>query len=137
MKSKIEDLAAEHSIWTSRKKGGLETVTEEQFQGLPPVIQRVVRTIPRSGRKAFVAGAHSGHVFGMPDEEGKALMQWLTDFATQPQFVYSHKWRTGDLVIWDNRAVLHRATPFEDVAYKRDMRRTTIDEFKPTWADIG
>lgn len=136
-KAKIDDLAAEHSIWTSREKGGLESVTEEQFQGLPPVIQRVVHTIPRSGRKAFAVGAHSGHVFGMPDEDGKALMQWLTDFATQPRFVYSHQWRQGDLVIWDNRAVMHRATPFEDVEYKRDMRRTTIDEYKPTWADIG
>ena len=138
MKARIEDLAADHSIWTSRKRAGLEEITEEHVRGLPPVIQPVVRTIPRSGRKAFYVGAHAGHIYGMPYEEGRSLLEWLTAFATQPKYVYAHKWKVGDIVIWDNRAVLHRAGTFEgSTKYRRDMRRTTVDEFQPSWADLG
>jgi alpha-ketoglutarate-dependent 2,4-dichlorophenoxyacetate dioxygenase len=138
MKAKIEDLAADHSIWTSRRRAGLEEITEEHTRGLPPVIQPVVRTIARSGRKALYIGAHAGHVYGMPYEEGKTLLEWLVGFATQPKFVYSHKWKVGEIVIWDNRAVLHRAGKFEgSTVYRRDMRRTTVDEFHPTWANLG
>jgi alpha-ketoglutarate-dependent 2,4-dichlorophenoxyacetate dioxygenase len=62
----------------------------------------------------------------MPLEEGQALLQALIEFATQPRFIYSHTWSVGDLVIWDNRATMHRATPFEATGHKRDMRRATI-----------
>ena len=138
MKAKIEDLAADHSIWTSRRRAGLEEITDDQVRGLPPVIQPVVRTIPESGRKVFYTGAHAGHIYGMPYEEGKALLEWLTEFATQPQFVYSHKWTVGEIVIWDNRATLHRAGKFEgSTTYRRDMRRTTVDEYQPSWANLG
>lgn len=137
MKARIEDLVAEHSIWHSRKKGGMTEVSLEHEQSLPPVMHPLVRTIPRSGRKAYMAGAHARRIIGMAAGEGAALIRELSDFATQDAFVYSHKWRTGDLVIWDNRCTLHRGTPFEDLKYKRDMRRTTIDEYAPSWAAVG
>jgi alpha-ketoglutarate-dependent 2,4-dichlorophenoxyacetate dioxygenase len=137
MKGRIEGMVAVHSLWHSRKKGGLEEVSEKQMQNMPPVYQPVVRTIPRSGRKALYVGAHARSIIGMPEEEGAKLLQELTDHCTQPQYVYSHPWREGDLVIWDNRCTLHRATPFEDLKYKRDMRRTTVDEYAPAWAAVG
>lgn len=137
-KTEIENLAAEHSLWTSRRRAGFEDVTEERVEGLPPVIHPLVRTIPRSGRTAFYVGAHAGRVYGMPEEEGEALLRRLTEFATQPKYVYTHRWKVGDIVIWDNRAVLHRAGKFEGTRrHRRDMRRTTVDEFQPSWARLG
>ena len=139
MKARLEGLVAEHSIWHSRVKGGMpaEMIGEEQLQVLPPVYQPIVRTIPRSARKALMVGAHAGRIPGMPVDEGRKLLEELTDHVTQPKFVYSHIWRQGDLVIWDNRCTLHRATPFDDTKFKRDMRRTTVDEFAPSWAMVG
>lgn len=137
-KAEIENLAAEHSLWTSRRRAGFEDVTEERKKGLPPVIHPLVRTIPRSGRKAIYVGAHAGRVYGLPPREGEALLQRLTEFATQPKYVYAHRWKVGDIVIWDNRAVLHRAGKFEGThRHPRDMRRTTVDEFQPSWALLG
>jgi alpha-ketoglutarate-dependent 2,4-dichlorophenoxyacetate dioxygenase len=137
MRAPIEDLVAEHSIWHSRQKGGMTAITTAHEQSLPPAMHPLVRTIPRSGRRAFMAGAHARRIIGMDAGEGARLIQELTDFATQDEFVYSHKWRLNDLVIWDNRCTLHRGTPFEDLKYKRDMRRTTIDEYAPYWAAVG
>jgi alpha-ketoglutarate-dependent 2,4-dichlorophenoxyacetate dioxygenase len=87
----------------------------------------MVRENPVNHRMAIYAGAHASHVIGWPREEGRAFIQWLTEFATQPQFCYSHRWRAGDLVIWDNRAVLHRATAYDTAAHKRLMQRTTVN----------
>lgn len=139
MKTKLEGLVAEHSIWHSRVKGGMPAsmIGEQQLNVLPPVYQPIVRTIPRSGRKALMVGSHAGRIPGMPTDEGRKLLEELTDHVTQPKFVYSHVWRQGDLVMWDNRCTLHRATPFDDTKFKRDMRRTTCDEFAPSWAMVG
>ncbi len=73
----------------------------------------MVRRHPGSGRKALYIASHASHIIGWPVEEGRALLRELLAHATQPRFVYSHQWRLGDLVIWDNRCTLHRATPFE------------------------
>ncbi|MFP6733344.1 MAG: TauD/TfdA family dioxygenase [Rhodospirillales bacterium] len=137
MKARIEDLVAEHCIWHTREKGGMTVFTTEHEQSLPPVMHPLVRIIPRSGRKSYMAGAHARRIIGMDADEGAKLIQELTDFATQDEFVYSHKWRVNDLVIWDNCCTLHRGTPFEDLKYKCDMRRTTIDEYAPSWAAVG
>ena len=139
MKAKLDGLVAEHSLWHSRIKGGMpeEMIGEAQIQVMPPVYHPIVRTLPRSGRKALMVGAHAGRIPGMFVEEGRKLLDYLTDHVTQPKYVYSHAWRQGDLVMWDNRCTLHRATPFEDAKYKRDMRRTTVDEFAPAWAMVG
>jgi len=138
-KQKLEGLVAEHSIWHSRVKGGMpaEMIGTAQLNVLPPVYQPIVRTIPRSGRKALMVGSHAGRIPGMPAEEGRKLLEELTEHVTQPKHVYSHAWKQGDLVMWDNRCTLHRATPFDDTKFKRDMRRTTVDEFAPSWAMVG
>jgi len=81
----------------------------------------VVRTNPTNGRKALFLGAHASHIEGMPVEDGRALIKMLQDHATQPQFCYRHEWQEGDLVVWDNRCVLHRATPYDTTRYKRLM----------------
>src|SRR6266852_2192968 len=126
MKTKIEGLIAEHSIWHSRANLGGYTPTEEERKLRPPARHRVVRRHPGSGRNALYIASHASHIIGMPPEKGQALLQELIEFATQPQFVYCHKWRVGDLVIWDNRCTMHRATPFDATDEVRDLRRTTI-----------
>jgi alpha-ketoglutarate-dependent 2,4-dichlorophenoxyacetate dioxygenase len=85
-----------------------------------------VRRHPGSGRNALYIGSHASHIVGMQVAEGQALLAELIEFATQPQFVCRHKWQVGDLVIWDNRCTMHRATPFATADHVRDMRRTTI-----------
>ena len=126
MKSRLEGLVAEHSLWHSRSKFGGYAPTEEERKSYPSARHKVVRRHPGSGRNALYIAAHASHIVGMPVEEGQALLHGLMEFATQPQFVYCHKWQVGDLVIWDNRCTMHRATPFEATGHVRDMRRTTI-----------
>ena len=125
-KKKIENLIAEHSIWHSRSKLGGYTPTEQERKDRPPALHPLVRRHPGSGRKALYIASHASHILGMPLDEGRALLAELLEFTTQPRFVYAHKWRLGDLVIWDNRCTLHRATPFESSTHARDMRRSTI-----------
>ena len=125
-KQKIEGLIAEHSIWHSRAQLGGYTPTEEEKKARPPARHPLVRRHPGSGRKALYIASHASHIVGWPVEEGRALLRELLAFATQPRFVYAHKWRLGDLVIWDNRCTMHRATPFESTTHVRDMRRTTV-----------
>jgi alpha-ketoglutarate-dependent 2,4-dichlorophenoxyacetate dioxygenase len=86
----------------------------------------VVRTNPVNGRKALFLGAHASHILGMPVEDGRALLKELLEHVTQPEFCYRHEWQEDDLVIWDNRCVLHRAMPFDTTRHKRLMQRTTV-----------
>jgi alpha-ketoglutarate-dependent 2,4-dichlorophenoxyacetate dioxygenase len=110
----------------SRAKLGGYTPTEEEKQLRPPARHPVVRRHPGSHRNALYIASHASHIIGWPVEEGRALLRDLLAHATQPRFVYAHKWRLGDLVIWDNRCTLHRATPFESTTQVRDMRRSTV-----------
>lgn len=126
IKQKLEGLVAEHSLVYSRETVSTQSLTSEMKAELPGAWQTMVRENPVNHRKAIYAGAHASHVIGWPREKGRAFMGWLNDFATQPQFRYSHAWRAGDLVIWDNRAILHRATAYDTVAHKRLMQRTTV-----------
>ena len=98
---------------------------------MPPVAQPLVRVVPGSGRNALFIGAHATHILGWPREVGVALLDELNAFATQSRFIYRHRWRAGDLVIWDNRCTLHAATPYDRQREKRDMRRSTINEHGP------
>ena len=98
---------------------------EEQKRRLT-VTHPLVRINPVNGRKNFYVGSHAQEIAGMSRETGKALLDELTTFCTQPQFVYSHPWRQHDLVIWDNRCALHRATTFDKTKYRREMHRTTV-----------
>jgi alpha-ketoglutarate-dependent 2,4-dichlorophenoxyacetate dioxygenase len=127
-KNRIEDLVAEHSIWHSRSLYGGYQPSPDEIRARPPARHQLVRRHSGSGRKALYIARHISHIVGWPMAEGQALIDELIDFATQPEFVYSHKWRVGDLVIWDNRCTMHRATPFDDMGLPRDMRRTTVRE---------
>ncbi len=132
MKKRIEGLIAEHSLAYSRGLIAPDVLTAAQKDEVPPVRQAVVRINPVNGRKSIYAGSHASHIVGWPVEEGRALLRELTAFITQPRFCYSHRWRVGDLVIWDNRCLLHRATPYDSVRYKRLMQRTTVAGDAPT-----
>jgi alpha-ketoglutarate-dependent 2,4-dichlorophenoxyacetate dioxygenase len=135
-KARIETLVAEHSIWHSRSKLGNYVPTEEERKARPPARHPVVRQHPGSGRKALYIASHASHILGWPEAEGRALLNELIEFATQPRFVYAHQWRQGDLVIWDNRCTMHRATPFESMTHVRDMRRATIIDTS-AWTALG
>jgi alpha-ketoglutarate-dependent 2,4-dichlorophenoxyacetate dioxygenase len=127
-RDRIEDLMVEHSVWYSRALAGMADVSEEEKATRPPSRHRLVHRHPGSGRKVLYLASHASHVIGWPIEEGRALLRELIEFATQPQFTCRHKWRVGDLLIWDNLASMHRGTPFDDTKYPRDMRRTTVVE---------
>ncbi len=126
MKRRLHSLVAEHSIFNSRAKLGFTNFSDEERAGLPPVPQVVVRTILESGRKSLYLASHAGRIFGMPEQEGRALIEELVAHATQRQFIYTHRWRVHDLVIWDDRCTMHRGTDFDDLRWKRDMQRATV-----------
>jgi alpha-ketoglutarate-dependent 2,4-dichlorophenoxyacetate dioxygenase len=127
LKAKIEDLWAEHWLWHSRMLAGYPEPTEAERQAKPPARHKLVQIHPGSGRKTLYIAAHASHIVGWPVEEGRELLRQLIEFATQQQFVRAVSWKqAGDLVIWDNRCTMHRATAFEDTLYRRDMRRTTV-----------
>ncbi|WP_421995214.1 TauD/TfdA dioxygenase family protein [Reyranella sp.] len=127
-RGRIDGLIAEHSIWHSRGQLSVTRYTDEELASLPPVPQPVVRTSPRTGRKSLYVASHASHIIGMPVPDGRLLLMDLIEHATQPRFVHRHRWRRGDLVIWDNRCTMHRARPF-DTTLVRDLRRvTTRDE---------
>ena len=125
IKIEVEDLVCEHSQLFSRGKIGFTDFTEEERDRFSPVRQVLVRRHPVTGRKSLYLSSHAGGIIGWPVPEARIFLQDLAEHATQRQFVHSHVWRVGDLVIWDNRQVMHRARPFPD-AEPRDMRRTTL-----------
>ena len=137
MKRRIHALVAEHSIFNSRARLGFSDFSDEERQGMPPVPQVLVRTIPESGRKSLYLASHAGRIFGMPEQEGRALIDQLIAHATQRQFVYTHRWRLHDLVIWDNRCTMHRGTEFDDLRWKRDMQRATVSDVANTCEQAG
>jgi alpha-ketoglutarate-dependent 2,4-dichlorophenoxyacetate dioxygenase len=136
-KARIEGLRAHHSIVHSRRVLGFEFATDEEEQ-LKGAVHPLVRTIPRSNRRSLYLASHASRIVDWPVPEGRLLLHDLTEHATQRQFVYRHVWRVGDLVIWDNRATMHRATPFDDAAERRELRRvTTLDVEEPALATRG
>ena len=130
-KAEIEDLICEHSQLYSRRLIGFTEFTEEERERMKPVLQRLVRVHPETGRKSLYLASHAGEIVGMPTPEAMLLLGDLTFHATQREFVYRHQWRKGDLVIWDNRATMHRARPFPSHE-PRDVRRTTLAGDGPT-----
>jgi alpha-ketoglutarate-dependent 2,4-dichlorophenoxyacetate dioxygenase len=133
-KALIEPLVCEHSLIYSRALLGFEEFTPEEKKQFAPVPQRLVRRHAGSGRRSIYLSAHIGTIQGWPRPEAMVLIRELTEHATQSQFVYRHKWRVNDLVIWDNRCTMHRARPFDDRRFKRDMRRMTLEDSAPTLA---
>jgi alpha-ketoglutarate-dependent 2,4-dichlorophenoxyacetate dioxygenase len=129
-KQEINDLVCEHSQQYSRGVLGFDFTDEERLRN-PPVPQRLVRRHPGSGRRSIFLSAHAGAIRGWPMPEARALLRDLTEHATQRKFVYAHEWRLGDLVMWDNRAMMHRARRY-DPAEVRELHRTTVADDRPT-----
>ena len=132
LKATIEPLIAEHSLQYSRDRVQKGILNDKTLRELPPVKQRLYRDNPINGRRALYIGAHAGHIVGWPKATGEALLFELMQRADQPEHRLSHAWREGDVIVWDNRAILHRATWYDAVKYKRLMQRTTIAGDTPT-----
>ncbi len=131
-KREVEDLVCEHSLMHSRGALGFDELTAEERAMFTPVRQRLVRTHPKTGRKSLYLSSHAGSIVGWPVPEGRAFLRDLNEHATQPQFVYVHRWQPFDLVMWDNRQTMHRVRRF-DASQVRDMRRTTVAGDGPTY----
>jgi alpha-ketoglutarate-dependent 2,4-dichlorophenoxyacetate dioxygenase len=123
--TEVEDLVCEHSLIYSRGTLGFTGLTDEERAMFRPVRQRLVRTHPVTGRKSLFLSSHIGAIVGWPVPEARAFIRDLAEYATQKQFTYSHAWRQYDLVMWDNRQLMHRVTRFDETQV-RDMRRTTV-----------
>ena len=134
-KALVENLVCENSLMYSRGSLGFLDYTEEERAMFRPVRQRLVRTHPVTGRKSLYLSSHAGGILGMPMPEARILLRDLTEHATQPKFVYAHHWRPLDLVIWDNRQMMHRVRRYDD-NQPRDMRRTTVAGEAPTIAQV-
>jgi len=135
MKQRIEGLVAEHSFAYSRSLVDKTLLSQEMKDEVPPVPQSVVRQNPVNGRKALYLGSHASHIQGMPVDDGRALLRELLEHATQDSFLYTHKWRSKDIVMWDNRAVLHRGLTYDYKTQRRVMHRTTVAGLGPTVED--
>lgn len=124
---RLEALRAVHSYaWSQGRQIGGETIlTQSEWDALPPVEHPIVSTHPATGRKNLYVGRHASHIVGMERKAGRALLRRLTEDACQPPRLFRHSWRAGDLVVWDNRCVLHRGHPWP-FAERRVMRRTTV-----------
>ena len=126
-KAKLEGLRVHHSIAYSRITLGFD-FSEEESDRLKGAIQPLVLENPRTGRRSLYLASHASRILDRPTPDGRLLLRDLMEHATAPEFVYRHSWRRGDFVIWDNRATMHRARPFEDTRHRREMRRvTTLD----------
>ena len=123
-KALIEPLQVHHSIAYSREVLGFEFAPGEK-EHLKGAVHPLVRRLPGQERRSLYLASHAQQIMGWPVPEGRLLLRDLTEHATQPRFVYSHEWHVGDFVIWDNRTTMHRATPFDDKKYRRELRRTT------------
>jgi alpha-ketoglutarate-dependent 2,4-dichlorophenoxyacetate dioxygenase len=136
-KARLEGLRVHHSIAYSRQTLGFEFSESEQ-DALKGAIHPLVRTIPGSKRRSLYVASHASRIIDWPVPEGRLLLRELIEHATRPEFVYRHQWRVGDLVIWDNRATMHRARPFDDAKYRRELRRvTTLDVEQPAGVPSG
>jgi alpha-ketoglutarate-dependent 2,4-dichlorophenoxyacetate dioxygenase len=119
---------AEHSLLHSRRKVGIREFTPEETRAFAPVSRPLVRTLPDSGRTSLYLAAHIGRIEGLAEDESRQLLDALMTHATQRQFRYAHRWRVGDLVMWDNRCTMHRGMPFDDLRWPRDFQRATTSD---------
>ncbi len=130
-KAQIEDLICEHSLINSRAKLGFFEFTEEERAIMRPVQQRLVRSHPVTSRKSLYLASHIGNIVGWLPAEALCFINDLMEHATQREFVYAHEWQENDLLVWDNRQMLHRVRAFDE-SHPRDMRRTTVAGTAPT-----
>ena len=126
-KARIANLRAVHNLDFSRtRRHGEDPMTEEQKRAKPPVDHPVVRTHPETGRKCLYLGDHAEYILGMPYDEGRALIEELNALAVHRDLTYEHHWRAGELLVWDNRCVMHRATAYDPATQRRVVRRCTV-----------
>src|SRR3989475_4231491 len=136
-KAELEGLRAHHSVAYSRHLLGFDFSPEEQ-EKVKGAVHPLVRTIPRSHRRSLYLASHASRIVDWPIPEGRLLLRDLMEHATQPEFVYRHACRGGDLVIWANRCTMHRARPFDDTKYRRELRHvTTLDIEQPAFDAAG
>ena len=135
-KAEIEDMICEHSLMYSRGSLGFLDYSEDEKQMFKPVRQRLVRTHPVTHRKSLYLSSHAGTILGRPTPEARIILRDLNEHATQPRFVYVHKWQLHDLVMWDNRQTMHRGRRYDET-HPRDVRRTTVAGDAPTTAQAA
>ena len=136
MQDAIDGLVAEHDVFWSRGQIGFTNFLPGEREKYPPSQQRLVRRHPGSKRKTLYLSAHASHNVGWPVPEGRILLYDLNLHATRPEFVYSHDWRVGDLVIWDNRCTMHRGRPHDDT-HPRDLHRATTLDVRSTLDEVA
>jgi taurine dioxygenase len=126
-KARIANLRAVHNLdFSRRRRHGEDPMTEEQKRAKPPVDHPIVRTHPETSRKCIYLGDHAEYIVGMPYDEGRALIEELNAMAVHPDLTYEHHWTAGELLAWDNRCVMHRATPYDPATQRRVIRRCTV-----------
>ena len=128
----LEGLIAEHSLMYSRERTGFTNFTAEERENLKPVPQVMVRTLPENGRRTLYLASHIGRIRGMADPDVRMLVNELIGHATQPRFLYRHRWRQHDLVMWDDRCTMHRGRDYDDLRWIRDMHRATVSDIGNT-----
>ncbi|MEZ5661835.1 MAG: TauD/TfdA family dioxygenase, partial [Burkholderiaceae bacterium] len=131
-RQRLLPMVARHSLMYSRAQLGFFSFTDEERERYAPVPQRLVRRHPGSGRLGLYLASHIGDIDTLPRPEAMILVRELIEHATRPETVYRHHWAAHDLIIWDNRCTLHRATAFDDVREPRDMRRVTVMDDCPS-----
>jgi taurine dioxygenase len=138
LKARIAGLEAEHDLDFSRRRAGVATaMSEEQRASAPPVSHPLVRRHPETGRPSLYVGHHCARILGIPEDESNALLGELMGHAASDDNVYAHRWRQRDLVVWDNRCTLHRATGFDTAAERRVMYRTVVTGEPPIAANAA
>jgi alpha-ketoglutarate-dependent 2,4-dichlorophenoxyacetate dioxygenase len=135
-KAEIDPLICEHSLMYSRGSLGLTDFSDEERALFKPVRQALVRVHPGHGRKSLYLASHAGQIIGMTTPDARLLLRDLNEHATQPKYVYVHRWKLHDLIIWDNRQTMHRVRRYDD-NYPRDMRRTTVAGEEMTTAQVN
>jgi taurine dioxygenase len=126
-KARVAGLRAVHNLDFSRnRRHGEEPMTEEQRRARPPVDHPIVRTHPETGRKCVYLGDHAEYIVGKAYDEGRALIEELNALIVHPDLSYEHRWTTREMIVWDNRCVLHRATPYDEATQGRVIRRCTV-----------
>ena len=128
LKDRIEDLTVIHSLSYARDKMDMSILTDEQRDAAPPVKHPLVQVNPANGKKSMLIGAHAAFIDGWTEEDSRELLDELVEHSTRLEDIYSHVWQNGDAIVWDNRCILHRATPFESNKYRRHLERTTITD---------
>jgi taurine dioxygenase len=126
-KTRIAHLRAVHNLDFSRtRRHGEDPMTEAQRLETPPVDHPIVRTHSETGRRCLYLGDHAEYIVGMPYTEGRALIEALNELAVHPELTYEHHWKPGELIVWDNRCLMHRATPYDPFTQRRVVRRCTV-----------